>query len=177
MALLRRIARPMLSSIFVIEGIDAARHPKDRVEAARPVIHRISDILPSQAPSDEVTLVRINGITQAAAGLMLAAGRIPRVSSAVLAASLIPTTVAGHSFWEEDEKASKKAQKTQFLKNLSILGGLLIASADTGGKPSLGWRARYATQRATRRVHSVARTGADRAIDAADSVRDSLPGS
>jgi hypothetical protein len=28
-----------------------------------------------------------------------------------------------------------------FLKNLGLLGGLLLAAADTEGRPSIGWRA------------------------------------
>ena len=31
-------------------------------------------------------------------------------------------------------------QRIQFLKNLAIFGGLLIAAADTAGRPSLAWR-------------------------------------
>ena len=35
-------------------------------------------------------------------------------------------------------------QRVQFLKNLTMLGGLLLAVADTGGNPSLSWRRRHA---------------------------------
>ena len=65
----------------------------------------------------------------------------------------MPTTLAGHRFWEEDEEADQRHQRIHFLKNLAMFGGLLIAGADTEGRPSLAWRTRHAaraTQRATR---------------------------
>ena len=78
------------------------------------------------------------------AGTMLAFGKFPRLASTALAASLVPTTLAGHRFWEEDDPEVRAQQQIHFLKNVGLLGGLLIAAADTHGKPSLGWRARKA---------------------------------
>jgi hypothetical protein len=43
----------------------------------------------------------------------------------------------------------------QFIKNASVGGGLLLAVADTGGKPSLGWRARRAAKKAAKRAEEV----------------------
>jgi uncharacterized membrane protein YphA (DoxX/SURF4 family) len=39
---------------------------------------------------------------------------------------MIPTTLAGHPFWEL-EGAERKAQEVQFYKNLALIGGLLLA--------------------------------------------------
>src|SRR2546426_46209 len=50
------------------------------------------------------------------------------------------------------EPRSKAAKRTAFLKDVSLLGGLMIASADTEGKPSLGWRGRRAASNATAAV-------------------------
>ena len=79
-------------------------------------------------PTDPATLVRINGAAQLLAGLALATGRAPRLSATVLAATLVPTTAAGHRFWEESDKRRAPAQqRLHFFKNVSMLGGLLIA--------------------------------------------------
>jgi uncharacterized membrane protein YphA (DoxX/SURF4 family) len=51
---------------------------------------------------------------------------MPRVAALVLAGSLVPTTLAGHRFWEEDDPKTRAAQQLQFLKNTSMLGGLLM---------------------------------------------------
>ena len=47
-----------------------------------------------------------------------------------LGASLIPTTAAGHRFWEEDEPAARSQQTIHFLKNAAMLGGLLMVVRD-----------------------------------------------
>jgi putative oxidoreductase len=64
----------------------------------------------------------------------------------------VPTTLAGHRFWEEDDPARRHQQQIHFFKNLGLLGGLVLAAADTGGAPSLGWRARRAARRVRRKV-------------------------
>ncbi len=97
-------------------------------------------------PTDPATLVRINGGAQVLAGLALATGRVPRLSALVLAGSLVPTTYAGHPFWEEKDKATRSAQRIQFFKNVSMMGGLLLAGVDTEGKPGVAWRARRAAR-------------------------------
>ena len=53
-------------------------------------------------------------------------GIVPRLSAGLLASSLIPTTLAGHRFWVETDASAHKTQRMQFLKNLAILGGLLL---------------------------------------------------
>ena len=108
-------------------------------------------------PTDPATLVRINGGVQIVAGLALATGRMPRLSALVLAASLVPTTYAGHPFWEEKDKATRAAQRTQFFKNVSMMGGLLLAGVDTEGKPGVAWRARRAARDVRREARQLAK--------------------
>jgi uncharacterized membrane protein YphA (DoxX/SURF4 family) len=108
-------------------------------------------------PTDPATLIRINGGVQILAGLALATGRAPRLSAAVLAASLVPTTYAGHPFWEEKDKAARAGQRIQFFKNLSMMGGLLLAAVDTEGKPGLAWRTRHAAHDVRREARQLAR--------------------
>ena len=55
---------------------------------------------------------------------------------AVLAGSLVPTTLGAHRFWEMQGPAAAQ-QRTQFLKNAAILGGLiLVANAPTSVHPA-----------------------------------------
>ena len=37
----------------------------------------------------------------------------------------MPTTYAGHAFWNEVDDEDRNRQQIQFLKNLAVLGGLL----------------------------------------------------
>ena len=115
-------------------------------------------------PTDPATLVRINAGAQILAAAALATGRAPRLSATVLAASLVPTTLAGHAFWDETDPQAKNAQqRCSFYKNTSVLGGLLLAGVDTEGKPGLAWRARrVAAGRAPRGRRTSPRTPAAR---------------
>jgi uncharacterized membrane protein YphA (DoxX/SURF4 family) len=93
-------------------------------------------------PAETKDVVRLNGAVQVAAGALLATGRVPRLAALALVASLVPTTLAGHRFWEESDPAAQAGQRIHFFKNLSLIGGLLLAAVDTEGSPSLGYRAR-----------------------------------
>ncbi|MCA1683003.1 MAG: DoxX family protein [Actinobacteria bacterium] len=155
MTILRRLARPMLASVFVVGGVDTLRNPEPRVQMAEPVVPKLASALP--LPDDTEQLVKINAGVQVVAGSLLAIGRFPRLAALALAGSLVPTTYAGHRFWEEEEDETKAMQRIHFLKNVSVLGGLLLAAVDTGGAPSLGWRAR----RAARRLHEVSSAAID----------------
>ena len=139
----------MLASIFIIQGLDAVLHPDRKVAAAEPVVRPLAERA-SFVPNDVEQAVRINGAVQLVAGSMLALGRFPRVSALAVAASLLPTTYAGHRFWETDDKQERTQQRIHFLKNVSMFGGLLIAAGDTAGNPSIAWRGRHALTSAKR---------------------------
>ena len=169
--LVRRVARPMLASIFIAGGVDALRNPTGRAKKATPLIEKSQNSLPNevtdQIPSDPETLVRINAAVQVGGGILLATGKAPRLASAALAGSLIPTTLAGHAFWNETDPVAKGVQRIEFFKNLSLLGGLLIAAVDTEGKPSIAWRGRRAAQAAVSALplSSVSATTEDKITD------------
>ena len=175
MTLVRRLARPCLAAMFVTGGLDSFRRPETKVPAADPIAPRIAEKLP-YLPEDTESLVRINGAAQVAAGLLLATGRFPRLSSAVLAGSLVPTTLAGHRFWEEQDEVKRAQQRIHFFKNLSMLGGLMLAAVDTEGRPGLAWRAQHAAQHASASTRRTRRTARREAKLAAHTARAHLPG-
>lgn len=158
MTVTRLIARPMLASMFVVGGVNALKNAEGAAERAKPVTDKMvplaQKISPS-APTDAVTWVRINGVTQVLAGLALATGRAPRLSALALAATLVPTTVAGHPYWQETDPEAKATQRIHFFKNVSMLGGLMIAGVDTDGRPGLAWRAKRAASDVRREAKHV----------------------
>ena len=141
MALTRRIARPLLASVFIADGIDSIRDPEGKAKAAQAVTVPLTRWVPA-LPDDPELLVQLNGAVQVGAGVLLAVGRFRRLAAVALIASIVPTTYAAHRFWEEDDQAVRAEQQVHFLKNLGLLGGLVLAAFDTEGEPSLGWRAR-----------------------------------
>jgi uncharacterized membrane protein YphA (DoxX/SURF4 family) len=141
MALSRRIARPLLASIFIVGGWDALWNPEGKANKAEAVSEPLSESV-GVDQLDAKTLVRINGAVQVGGGVLLAVGKYRRLAAMALIGSIIPTTYAGHRFWEESDPATRSQQKVHFLKNLGLLGGLILAAFDTEGEPSLGWRAK-----------------------------------
>jgi uncharacterized membrane protein YphA (DoxX/SURF4 family) len=137
----RTVARAFLAAIFVKSGIDAVRSPDRLVDRAKPMIDKVAPALDAVGmPTDPRTVVRLNGVAQVAAGMLLATGNAPRAGAAVLAGTLVPTTFVGHPFWSIQDPDARANQRVHFLKNLGLLGGLLLAAVDTEGRPGLAWR-------------------------------------
>jgi uncharacterized membrane protein YphA (DoxX/SURF4 family) len=135
----------MLASIFAIQGLDTMLNPERKIAAAEPVVRPLAERVPV-VPDQTEQAVRLSGAVQLVAGSLLAMGKLPRLSALAIAATLVPTTLAGHRFWEVEDDKDRAQQRIHFLKNLSMFGGLLIAAADTGGQPSLAWRGRHAAK-------------------------------
>jgi uncharacterized membrane protein YphA (DoxX/SURF4 family) len=147
MTVVRRVARPLLAAIFVVQGLEQLRHPSALKPKVAPFAERLA---PLGLPNDPELLVRANGATMVAGGALLAAGRVPRLASLALVGAMVPTTYVGHQFWAETDPAVKRAQRINFLKNLGLIGGLLLASVDTEGRPGLASRAGLAGDSAKR---------------------------
>lgn len=117
-SLARRLGRVLLASQFIYGGYGAATDPGQRPKALEK----------AGMPGGE-TLVRLNGGLMVLGGVAFALGIKPRAAALGLAASLIPTTVVGHAFWREPDSKLRTGQTIQFMKNASMLGGLLIEAA------------------------------------------------
>lgn len=121
--LLRRVARPMFASWFLVEGLDAVRHPSAHAAAARDGMvtlrarlgryarlsgaermladrHDVDvDVVLDQVLGRELsqrqltTAVRLHGAAMLVAGGMLALGRAPRTSALALAALTAPVAL------------------------------------------------------------------------------------
>ena len=154
MSLLRFAGRTMLASFFVVQGVKAVLNPEPLVADADPFAKAFVPLAqkvapPSVAgylPEDTKTLVRITGAAQIVGGLMLATGIGRRLGAGVLGLSMVPHVIASkpskNSTAEEREIA-----KSHLLRNVALLGGAILASLDTQGRPSLAWLADDRRQR------------------------------
>jgi uncharacterized membrane protein YphA (DoxX/SURF4 family) len=133
-----------LASIFIAEGWGAIRNPGGDAEADEAQTSSLTD-----GGMDALTVARLNGVVQVGGGALLAVGKFPRLAALALMGTIVPTTYTGHRFWEEPDAEKRAQQRTQLLKNLGLLGGLIFAAVDTEGAPSVAWRTR-------RRVRQVA---------------------
>jgi uncharacterized membrane protein YphA (DoxX/SURF4 family) len=141
MTIVRRLARPLLAAPLIQSGIEAARHPGPQLERARPVLQQVQ--APLRLPQDELRVVRVSGAVTAAAGALLALGKLPRLSALAIVATA-PIVQTSQPFWKEKDPELRASQRTVFIKNLGLLGGALLAAVDTEGRPGIAWRSKRA---------------------------------
>jgi uncharacterized membrane protein YphA (DoxX/SURF4 family) len=165
--LIRRVARPMLATTFIARGVDALRSPKPAADAARPTLEGLSklpDPVGANVPTNAETVARVTAGVQIGAGLLLATGKLPRFASAALAVSVVPGSLGAHAFWNETDPTRKATERRLFLSDVGLIGGLVIASVDTEGRPSLGWRGRRAARKLGETVSGALPSGSSSAL-------------
>lgn len=113
-SILQRIADAGLGITFVVLGYQAAAEPGGRVAAAAEF----------GLPNPQLA-VRLNGGAMALGGAALVVGVRQRAAALGLIASLVPTTLAGHPFWNESDPKVRANHLAQVLKNLGLMSGLL----------------------------------------------------
>lgn len=143
--MLRRIARPLLGVTFIANGAEALRDGDNRARGAEKL-----------GLGDPQTTARALAATQVSAGALLALGRFPRLSSLALAATVVPDAITAHAFWAENDKNDKQVQRSLFVRDLGLLGGLLVSVADSGGRESVPHRARRTAKKATKKAAKTA---------------------
>ncbi|GAA5229500.1 DoxX family protein [Arthrobacter cryoconiti] len=141
MSIVRVIARPMLAASFILSGIDRLRHAEQTAEQLSGVLSRVSDALPVAA--SEKTLARVVAGTQIGAGVLLASGKFSRGAAMLLTLTTGLSTFVEYRSADSLTKEAKSHRRSQLIKNISLLGGALLASVDTAGKPGLGWQAEH----------------------------------
>ena len=154
--MIRKLARPMLASVFVWEGVDNLRNASEHVKETEGFLKTVRKAVPSEyqgyIPNDPELVTRAIGGAKVGAGSTLALGKAPRTSAAVLAAATVPNLVGKNNFWAADNKKEKEDRRNGFITNTALLGALFITTQDTEGKPSLRWRAQKAGQRTNKKI-------------------------
>ena len=146
MSFLRFVCRSMLASYFVADGLKAALDPEPLVADAEPTALKATEYVERFLPPDVARfvptttqgLVRIHGIVQAVGGLLMATGVFRRLGALILAAAYAPKAIS----------AGRSLNPFNILRDVSLLGGVLIEAGDTQGKPHLGWMLAYKQQQA-----------------------------
>jgi len=88
-------------------------------------------------------LVPLSGVLALAGGLSVLLGYRAKVGGWLLAAFLVPVTIAMHAFWAVKDPTTAQMQMAMFLKNLSMLGGALVVAYFGAGPLSVdSWLAR-----------------------------------
>ncbi|MGY5764927.1 hypothetical protein ACXET9_06990 [Brachybacterium sp. DNPG3] len=142
MALVRRIARPLLAAPFVVEGVRTALRPERSLDVLPQAFSAADSALgKSSVPAivDSRTILRAAGLLAAGAGVAYAAGRCPRGAAAVLLATTTVGWAGRRRIWELS--GEERLQELQsIVTDAGLLGGVLLAVVDHDGKPSLGYQ-------------------------------------
>ncbi|MFZ5891208.1 MAG: DoxX family protein [Myxococcota bacterium] len=81
--------------------------------------------------------VPISGLIALVGGISVLLGYRTRVGVALLVLFLIPVTLIMHRFWNLPDPEMAQMQRIMFLKNVSILGGILLLGYFGGGPVSV----------------------------------------
>jgi len=124
--MIRTLARPLLSSWFVYEGVRQALEPQKVAATVEPVIKPL--LIDAGVDMPVEVLVRAHGIATAATGAVLALSKSPRTAGVALTCLAAVTVATATPFWRMEEGAERDAALEQFMKNLSLLGGAMLAA-------------------------------------------------
>jgi putative oxidoreductase len=124
------VGRILMAAIFIVSGIAKLTDPAGA-----------SGYMEGVGIGNAHTLVYVAGAAELAGGLALVFGFVTRIGAIGLIIYLAITTYFFHNFWALPAPESK-TQLVQFMKNLSIIGGLLMVAAMGPGRFSLDYAMR-----------------------------------
>ncbi|HUS66357.1 MAG TPA: DoxX family protein, partial [Kofleriaceae bacterium] len=114
-----------LASIFILSGV------MKLIDTGGTVAHMEAQGIPYAHP-----LAILAGLVEIAGGLSVLTGFATRLGALALFLYLIPTTLVFHDFWNLSG-AERVPQMANFMKNLAIMGGLLVVAAFGPGRYSI----------------------------------------
>jgi uncharacterized membrane protein YphA (DoxX/SURF4 family) len=157
---LRGLARTLLAGTFVVGGLRAWNRSSALAERADSVTAPVRSRAGRSVDTEQV--VQVTAAVQIVGGALFALGVWPRLLALVLGASLVPTAVSDHAFWEAGDDEERARRQTLFLNDAGLLGGLLFVALDTGGRPSVFWSGRRAARGMADTVSTTTHSIADR---------------
>jgi len=142
MALIRALARPLLAAPFALSGAARLRAPETTAAHLRPLLARVSRAVPAlRSVADRPQLVaRGLGGVQLASGVLLALGRMPRLSAALIVVAQA-LTAASEPVRPEDSAADRAAS---LAVQAGLTGGALLATVDHDARRRTARRAKKA---------------------------------
>ena len=125
------VGRILLASLFLVAGIRKLMAPAASAGYFAKLGFPMTDVLVWV-----VIAVEIGG------ALLLILGWKTRWAAYALTIFTLIATFAAHRFWEFSDAAQYAAQLNNFLKNLAVIGGMLILAATGPGPNSVDGRRR-----------------------------------
>jgi putative oxidoreductase len=120
------LGRVALGAIFVKSGLQKLM-----------ALSAFASSLASRGIPQSSTWAVIGATVEFVGGLMIVTGFRARPASLLMILFVIVASGISHRYWELADAAARRAQESQFFKNLSILGGFLLLYVCGSGRFSL----------------------------------------
>ncbi len=120
------VGRLALVAIFATSGFDKFGN-----------IDGIGRALASKGVPLPTVAAWLTPIVETGFAILIAVGYRVRLSALALVLFTIAATVLFHNFWAFADAGARNMQQLQFMKNLAIVGGLLLLVARGGGRLGL----------------------------------------
>jgi len=120
------LGRVALGAIFVKSGLQKLM-----------ALSAFAASLASRGVPQSSMLAVIGATVEFVGGIMIVTGFRARPASLLMILFVIVATGISHRYWEYADTAARRAQESQFFKNLSILGGFLLLYVCGPGRFSL----------------------------------------
>src|SRR5690606_30841235 len=130
------------ASPFIVEAVRTALKPERDIDVFPQAFEAADSALAaSSAPSfvDVRPVVRATGAVAAGARLLFAVGEYPPPAAAPLPVSTSVGWAGRKRVWEL-KGAERKEELQRLLTELGLLGGIMLATVDHEGRPSLGYQ-------------------------------------
>jgi putative oxidoreductase len=120
------LGRVLLGLIFVTSGYGKVMH-----------LDAFAQSLASRGVPMSGPLSVLGALVEFLGGVAIVIGLQVRWASLLMMLFVVVATLISHRYWEIGEAAARRAQQTQFMKNVAIFGGFLLLMASGGGRFSL----------------------------------------
>jgi putative oxidoreductase len=134
--ILNFISRVCMSAVFIAFGLTKLMHPES--VAASGATKGLIALIGSDAPA-QLWFGYLIGAIEFFGGIAIVLGIKTRLVASLFVIYLILITYFGHPFWLADAQAYV-AQKSNFYKNLAIIGAFLMLAVQGGGDHSVDGR-------------------------------------
>lgn len=128
----RVLARPLIASWFIYDGVQTALEPAERAARVAPLLEPGTEATGVEV--DAQTVVRAHAIAQVAAAAVLATSKTPRTAGTVLALVAGAGLAAQPQFWRMPEGDARDAATADFIKNAALLGAAMLAGSAGHGE-------------------------------------------
>ena len=117
------LGRLALVAIFIQSGFGKLMAPEG-----------LTGMLTNKGLPAPMALAYLAGVVELGLGFLVAIGWQTRLAGAGLIVFTIIATLIAHNFWDMADAAARRANQIHFMKNLAIIGALLMVMANGAGR-------------------------------------------